>query len=64
MKTLSIVCISTNNRVYSYTFENNLLNLAVYRANKAFNCNDYRMTLGDDFNVSDSSFIGHEEITD
>ena len=65
MEVLSVICLKTNNLVYSYTCEDeSFLSIAEYRANKRFNLNQYRITKKTDYDHTFNSdlYIGYEII--
>ena len=50
MESLSVICLKTNNLVYSYMCEDeSLLSIAKYRAKKRFNLDQYRITTQTDY---------------
>lgn len=65
MEVLSIVCLKTNQLVYSYTCEDeNYLSIAEYRANKRFTLDQYRFTTSSDYDHSFNRdlYIGYEVV--
>lgn len=49
MNTLSIICIKTDQKVYDYVCEHGFEEIAMMRARKRFNDQNYRFTLGSDY---------------
>ena len=65
MESLSVICLKTNNLVYSYTCEDeSYISIAKCRANKRFNSDQYRITTQTDYDhtYNKELYIGYETI--
>lgn len=49
MNILSVICNKTNQKVYDYTCECGFEEIAIMRAKKRFDNQNYRFTLGSDY---------------
>ena len=65
MESLNVICLKTDNLVYSYTCEDEIfLSIAEHRANKRFNMDHYRLTTQADYDhtFNKELYTGYEII--